>query len=720
MVLATSVYGGEIDGVIYDLGQELKGASVTLADQTITTDAEGKFVFENVPPGEHLLRIVHPDGKTVKQESVFVLSDGYTPFAFDFSEKILTLGEVMVYGEPVIEATPGKQTMKVSEVLRITGAANDPLRALQILPGITAPNSVLAGLFIRGGGPEDNAYYFDRVYLSYPYHFVGLATTINSAAIKSVDVLVGGFGAEFGNAQAIIDIQAKPPERERLSFTSDLNMIMSGLMLESPLGKKGAFYVAGRRSYADLIVPLFIEIPELTKFPRFWDYQTDFDYDLTPEQKLHFSTFSSNDSMEITLTQNSNIGDDNDGVDSDIIGKSHYINGFGAQSLALDSSFGESLTLQSTLSHRTYTLDFDIGSGHYYFKERPGFYALREDADYEINPRHRIQMGGLFETGDYKITAYFPRIPNSEEQARSSNSEDESFDEENFVKSDISKRFTSTDGYLQYRIALADWLSLKLGIRASYFNMTSDVTIDPRASLSVQTSNSVKLRAAWGIYHQNPTPAQILPEWGNPDVYASKATHYVLELERDIFHSDANIKVAGYYKDLKDLITEHTKDVYRNQGMGYAQGLEMLLKYHSSERFLGWLSYTYSLSRRKDNPKATERLYSFDQTHVAALSISYKPTPNWELGMRWSYNSGTPIAPEVGDLRKPANHRLDLRFARTFHIGKHPLDVYLDILNAYNYKGSISTSSNAQEYIDYEEQRVPMPRIPYFGVSMKF
>lgn len=720
LILGASARAGEIDGIIYEAGQELKGASITLTEQTTTTDIEGRFVFENVPPGEYMLRIVHPDGKTVKQESVFVLSDGRTPFTYDFSAEIINLGEVMVYGEPVIEATPGKQTMKVSEVLRITGAANDPLRALQILPGITAPNSVLAGLFIRGGGPEDNAYYFDRVYLSYPYHFAGLATTINSTAIKSVDVLAGGFGAEFGNAQAIIDIQAKPPEREKLSFTSDINMLMSELMLESPLGKNGAFYVAGRRSYADLIVPLFIKIPELTKFPQFWDYQTGFDYDLTPKQKLHLSAFSANDSMEITLTQNSKMGDNEDTVDSGLVGKSHYINGFSAQSLALDSSFGENITLQSTLSHRTYIMDFDIGSGHYYLRETPGFYALREDVDYEISKRHRIQIGGLFETGDYKIVSYFPRIPTSEEQSRGNNPENDNFDEKNFVRSNTLERFTSKDGYLQDRIILTDWSSLKLGTRFSHFNQTGDITIDPRTSLSIQIPNGVKLRAAWGIYHQNPTPAQILPKWGNPDVYASKATHYVLELERNILHNDANIKVAGYYKDLKKLITKHPTDVYRNQGIGFAQGLEMLLKYHPSERFLGWLSYTYSLSRRKDSPDASWRLYSYDQTHVATLSISYRPTTNWELGMRWSYNSGTPIAPEIGDLRKPATHRLDLRFVRIFHIGKKPLEFYLDILNAYNYKGDISTSSNAQEYIDYEEEGVAMPRIPYFGVSMKF
>jgi len=719
-ILGASAYAGEIDGTIYDAGQELKGALVTLGDQTITTNVDGRFVFANILPGDCLLNIVHPDGKTVKQVSVFVLSDGHTSFTYDFSTETLNLGELMVYGEPIIEAMPSRQTMTASEVLRVTGAANDPLRALQILPGITAPNSILAGLFIRGGGPEDNAYYFDRVYLSYPYHFVGLATTINSTAIKSVDVLAGGFGAEFGNAQAIIDIQAKPPEREKLSFTADLNMIMSELMLESPLGKKGAFYVAGRRSYADLIVPLFIDIPELTEFPRFWDYQTGFDYDLTPKQKLHFSAFSANDSMEITLTQNSNTEDDNN-TDSDLLGKSHYINGFSAQSLALDSSFGENLALQSTLSHRTYTLDLNIGSGNYYFRETPGFYALREDADYEISPRHKLQMGCLLETGDYKISAYFPRIPSSEEQTRRRDSDNWDFNERNFIKSDTLERFTTRDGYLQDRITLTDWLSLKLGTRASYFNMTGDVTVDPRTSLSIQIPNGVKLRAAWGIYHQNPTPAQILPKWGNPNVYASKATHYVLELERDIFHNDASIKVAGYYKDLKNLITSHPTDIYLNQGTGFAQGLEMLLKYHSSDRFLGWLSYTYSLSRRKYNPDAPERLYTFDQTHVATLSISYKPTPNWEIGLRWSYASGTPVASEVGDLRKPSTHRLDLRFVRIFHIGKQPLEFYLDILNAYNYTGSISvTSSEAQEYVSYDERGVPMPRIPYFGVSMKF
>jgi len=732
LILAAVAHAGEIDGVIYEAGEKLDGASVIFENQTAKTDAEGRFILKNVPSGDRLLHILHPDGKRIKHIPVLVLSEARTPFTFDFTAEVLALGEVTVYGDPVVEATPGKQTMQVSEILRVTGAANDPLRALQILPGIVAPNSFLAGLYIRGGGPDDNSYYFDRVPLSYPYHFGGLATTINSSAIGSVDVHAGGFGAEFGDAQAVIDIHATVPEREGISLTSDINMIMSEVMLEFPLGSKGAFYVAGRRSYADLIIPRIIDIPELTQFPMFWDYQAGFDYDLNAEQKLHFVAFSARDLMAITITEDFGPDDEEDEeIDPEFLGNAHYIGGFDVQSLALDSSFGERLELQSTFSHIRDVLDLEIGSGSYYLRVKPRFYILREDAEYNISPGHKLQLGGVFGAGNFGIASYFPRMPSAEEMAeregrgQSGEEYDGPFgdDEETNIESDISERFTFTEGYFQDRITLTDRISLKLGTRVSHFNITGDIMVDPRASLSFQIPNGAKLRAAWGIYHQNPTPAQVLPEWGNPDVNASRATHYVLELERDVLGNDANIKLAGYYKDLKDLITEHPTEIYLNKGTGYVQGMEILLKYNPSQSFLGWLSYTYSLSRRKDNPDVPERLYIFDQTHVATISMSYKPTPNWELGLRWNYTSGTPIAPsdeEIGDLREPDSHRLDLRFARTFHIRRRPLDIYLDILNAYKYSGSISTSTEAQEFVEYEDEDVHMPVIPYLGISMKF
>lgn len=732
LVFATPAYAGDIDGFIYQAGQELEGVSVTYLTQTVRTDAEGKFAMENVPSGEILLIIRHPDEKQIRQIPVFVFSNERTTFTFDFSEEFLTLGEMIIYGNSVIQDASSRKTLKVSEILRVTGAVNDPLRALQILPGINPPNNVLAGLNVRGGGPGDNTYYFDRVPLFYPYHFIGLSTTINSAAIDSVDVYAGGFGAEYGNAQAVIDINASPPERKKLSFTSNLNLLTSELLLESPVGGKGAFYVAGRRSYADLIIPKIIDIPALTRFPRYWDYQAGFDYDITPEQQLHFVAFSTRDAFEIFVTEDFAEEDDEDGIDPELLGGSKYSTGFDAQSFTLNSSFGDRFTMQSTFSRRQYSTYTTVGSGKYFFLEKPNFYALREDAEYDIHPRHRIQFGGLFETGNYSINSFFPRPFTEEEFAERAGREalGEDFDgpfsdfsERPIIESDTSDRFTFIEAYLQDRIKLADWLSLKIGFRTNYFNLTDQIEIDPRTSLTFQLPNGAKIRAAWGIYHQYPKPAQILPEWGNPDVQATKAIHYILELEREVLGRDGSIKLGGYYKDLGNLITRHPADTYRNQGTGNAQGIEMLLKYTPSHRFLSWLSYTYSVSNRKDTPDSPERLYIFDQPHVATLSISYKPTDNWSLGFRWNYASGIPIAPsdeEIESLREAATHRLDLRFARTFRVSQYPFEIYLDVLNAYGYSGDISTSADEQEFVEFEEEDFVLPIIPYIGISTKF
>jgi len=709
LLCVTLAHAGEIDGTIYEAGQEIGGVLVTLANQTATTDVEGRFVLEDVPPGNHLLRIAHPDGKRVEQVPITVLSDACTPFTFDFSAAALVLDEVIVPGSRQ-PPTPSKQTILGSEIQRVTGAAHDVLHSLQILPGVTSPAELNAVLCIRGGGPFDNAYYFDRIYLSSPYHFLGVLTTVSSEIIESVDVHAGGFGAEFGaNAQAVIDIHARQAKRERFSLTSNVSLLMSELFMESPLGSKGSFYLAGRRSYADLIVP---EIEGISKFPRFWDYQAGFDYAPTPNQHLRFSAFASNDSLELIWEE--------DVMDEpDLVGKVRYTTEFAAQGLTLRSQLGEHGTLQSTLSHRQYLIDVSYGKGYFLLVE-PDFYTLREDAEYAIHPRHTLQLGGVLETNFFKISSFFPRPPNEEGETS------EDFEEQPKVKSDIEKRLNYAEGYLQDRFALMTWLSLTLGVRLNYFNLTDEILLAPRASLSVQIPGGASLRAAWGEYHQSPHVIYILPEWGNPDVHASKSTHYVLEVEKEVSNS-TSIKLAGYYKDLEDLVTEHPTDIYLNQGKGFARGMELFLKYKPSKRFLGWLSYTYSLSRRKDGPDAPKRLYSFDQTHVATFIMSYKPTPKWEIGLRWNYASGMPFAPyarELSSRRDPPYHRLDLRFARKFQIRQCHIEFYLDILNAYDRRKSLSMTFSRDEehsWVEYEEEEpVDFPMIPYIGFTMKF
>ena len=180
--------------------------------------------------------------------------------------------------------------------------------------------------------------------------------------------------------------------------------------------------------------------------------------------------------------------------------------------------------------------------------------------------------------------------------------------------------------------------------------------------------------------------------------------------------------------------------VYKNQGTGYAQGVETLVRLTPSERFLGWLSYTYSVSKRRYRPNEPERLYAYDQTHVATATASYRPNPKWELGAKWQYLTGTPFTPitdsyptyrsdgtfrdykpvygETNSERLPPFHRLDVRVARTFGFANSEMQLYLEVLNAYYAKNVLSPQYNE----DYSERTwvSQLPIVPFFGLNFRF
>ena len=117
--------------------------------------------------------------------------------------------------------------------------------------------------------------------------------------IERVDVYAGGFGAEFGvDAQAVVDIYSREGNRDRLRGKFNLNLLYSEAFLEGPIGQRGAWYIAGRRSYIDLFP---IEVEQITRLPRFWDYQIKASYDLSEKHQLNISVFAADDAFRLNL-----------------------------------------------------------------------------------------------------------------------------------------------------------------------------------------------------------------------------------------------------------------------------------------------------------------------------------------------------------------------------------------------------------------------------------
>ena len=670
---------GDIQGTVYQrsTGKSLVDADVHIleTDQHQKTDENGAFRFTELPEGTYTFVVTHLLEPQSTEISVDI-SRGDTTEVKIYLGAVFKLETVVVEGKR-LPPTVSRKEIRGSELLRIPGTANDALKGLTTLPSIGIPNDYFGILYIRGSGPGDTLYYFDRTPLGYPFHYGGLASTISSNIIDNIHIYPGGYGAEFGlDSQTVLDILSRNQiDEQRLSGKFNLNVLYSEGMLEGSIGDKGYFHAAGRRSYLDLIAGLFVDDWVL---PYFSDYQLKFAYILAGKHHLTLNAFGANDHFNIVSE-----------AEGALDFAAYFKNGFEAQGIHLRSELTENLTSYLSLT-RAFTFlnadfqgvvsqSFEIDESgkrvltsaeytHHTIKANVPVYTLREDIAYKLTPKFQLEPGFLFTFSPANSTED-RRFPVYEEvtdpEVRFKLPEDEVFiayDDGTYevrrfekIHDEFAYNFQRSEGYLQGRYDLLSFLSLALGMRLDYLNLTEQLSVQPRGSLSVKLPNNSTLRFAYGTYEQSPLAYQVLAEGGNRDLKSSLAQHYVMEFEHEI-SSQTELKLATYYKSLQDLVTAEEADLlatpllhtdllatanYLNRGGGFIGGAEAFLRHRITEKFFGWLSYAWTHREQRTHPDAPYEPYIFDNTHIISLVGNYSISPTFEIGAKWQYSSGT-------------------------------------------------------------------------------
>ena len=719
---------GEIYGTVYQRDSEQPTAFVQIRiveiNQRVTTDQNGEFRFRNLPTGTYTLT-TSASGYQPPEDVVVIVEPGQIAELKIYLEEVaVELEEVEVTGERA--ASPvGRQTLSSAEIQRVPGSTGDALRALQALPSVGVANDFSGALFIRGGSDEDNLYYFDRVPIGYPYHFGGIVSSLSSEVIERIDVYAGGYGAEFGvDSQAVIAIYSRNKNTDGFRAKFNLNVLYSEGLLEGKISDQGFWYFAGRRSYIDLFLgSLSFDSGAITAFPRFWDYQVKGAYDLNDKHQLSLNIFASGDNFALKL--------DGEDVDEDVRGNISFGSGFEGAGIHLRSRLTDRVT--SFLSLTRSDFQFDVSAGpELSLKIDAPDYVLREDITYTLNPKHQLETGVILGLEPGSATGKFIRPPDEGEVDY-----DPRFIEKQEFDESVSGR--RMEVYLQDRYKVLPFLSVVLGLRVDYFNLVDDFSIQPRGSLLLDIMEGSQLQFSYGNYYQVPGPPRLTQSVGNPDLSTSQASHYVLEFTRQVSEG-TEFKFAGYYKDLANLVTNDDDMIYLNQGAGFAQGTEVFLRHRAGDRFLGWGSYAYGLSKRRDRPEEPYRYYSFDQTHVATLAATYRLTPTWEIGIKWQYRTGNPYTPvegatqktdprndeliyvpnyaEINSARLPPYHRLDVKLSKAFRFNSWEMSLFLELLNAYNRKNLLDFSYN-DDYTEKDEI-YQFPIIPYLGITTEF
>ena len=800
---------GTIEGTVYDgnTNAPVVDAEVHIlgTDERQTTDAEGKFWFIEVTPGTYTVSITHEMYDTPTETDIEVTA-GHTLQVTLYLGEVLMLEEVIVEGER-LPPTVSRKDIRGSELIRIPGVGNDALKGLTTLPSIGVPNDYFGILYIRGSEPGSNLYYFDRTPLGYPFHWGGLLSTISSETIDKIDIYAGGYGAEFGlDSQAVLDIHSRDSLEEQTSGKFNLNILYSEGMLERRIGDEGYVSIAGRRSYIDLIVGQFIDGQQ---FPYFSDYQLKFAYPLGEKHHLTLNSFAATDHFhveEVTSVEVTEVEVDGAEVEKETQvfegGRlsAFFKNGFNAQGIHLRSNFTENLTSQLSLTRsfnfltinfeapitESYEFDSDgelvseVDYGHYDINVKVPVYTLREDISYRFNLRPddisqnapaALETGFLlsFTPANSFEDSRIPQYEGSEDRVETVTlvvDENGEVVEETVVEGqqqelvgieenhyEFGHDFFRAEGYLQARYDPLPSLSGALGVRLDYLDVTGQLSIQPRASLSFALPSGSNLRFAYGHYEQSPQPHQILSENGNSALESSLARHYIMELEHDL-SSRTEFKFATYYKDMQKLVTADEIANYLNQGTAYVSGAEAFLRHRVPDKFFGWISYAYTHAERRENPESSYRPYFFDNTNIVSVVANYSFTPKFEIGAKWQYLNGTsevPISsvvliqdpltrglnPLLADVDEAVTaeltpyHKLDLRVSYKFELKGLRIGAFLDILNVYNRKNTVKFVFTPDEPLEVQGEEVEIeepeifeaqqfPRIPYFGLTVEF
>src|SRR5690554_2069062 len=93
----------------------------------------------------------------------------------------------------------------------------DVLKDIQMVLGVQSGAEGTSGLYVRGGGPDQNLILMDGVPVYNASHLFGFFSVFNADAINNIDLVKGGFPARYGGRlSSVIDITLKEGNKERI------------------------------------------------------------------------------------------------------------------------------------------------------------------------------------------------------------------------------------------------------------------------------------------------------------------------------------------------------------------------------------------------------------------------------------------------------------------------------------------------------------------------
>ncbi|MEO5930410.1 MAG: TonB-dependent receptor, partial [Candidatus Kapaibacterium sp.] len=696
--------GAALNGYVVDADtkETLIGATVTIKGTKLGgfTNKSGYFSIRNIPPGKQTVTV---SSVSYERQEIPIT------FAADESKKMtFSLKPGAVSGEGVTVTTDRnveKRQIDISRVnipiaqlnqLRVGGEA-DVFRSLQYLPGVLTSSQISSGLYIRGGSPDQNLVLLDGSTVYNPTHLLGFFSAFNPDAVKDLDLIKGGFPAEFGGRlSAVLNLTQKDGNREKFEGVASLGAISSRLSLQGPIGN-GSWFLGGRRTYLDLLIGLLPEDKEnpLPNF-NFYDLNGKITQDLSENDRISLTGFMSADNLSL------------DGA-----GLSFGIGiGNRAGAFRWNHIFGNNLFSTLNISGSRYVNGFDGDQSGFGFSIQNTIedYTARGNVEWFASDAVTVKAG--FETSRY-IFNYLKNFTGKKDSTAQSGTVTSG-------SANLTVRDWAHAAFAQTNYQVTDFLSLQLGIRGGYSNLSNTYTVDPRAAIRYQWQEDIAFKAAWGIYHQylhlaSAPDFSFFDTWLPTDstVSIGRSDHYIFSVETSPFDG-YDLNVDTYYKKLynineaNQLATDvrNVSDVFFS-GSGTAYGVEVFLQKKKGD-FTGWIGYAlgYITAQFDSINGGKEFRPKYDRRHDLKIVGQYKINDRWDLGASFSFQSGQSytgatsrfnstlpgenagsdlvVPAQRYGLRLPPSHQLNINANYNSTLFGLPMRLLIDIYNVYS------------------------------------
>lgn len=265
-----------------DEGAAVFGALVEIrsADGRVAaaeTDRLGFFRMGAVPPGTYTLR-GSGFGYAESVQPLVVRPGRTEEVALTLPRRAVALEGIQVEAERSRERVRfeeiGGATIReldLEELKNVPGVAEpDPLRAVEVLPGVISTSDFSAAFHVRGGSQDQNLILLDGVPIFSPFHLGGFFSVFNADMVERAELLSGGFPAEYGGrVSSVLTIESDPGDGEfavdaGVSLLASRVAVGGGLptSLAEALGHSNLRWrVSARRSYFDVLLKPAFEFP---------------------------------------------------------------------------------------------------------------------------------------------------------------------------------------------------------------------------------------------------------------------------------------------------------------------------------------------------------------------------------------------------------------------------------------------------------------------------